>query len=245
MMAQGQKRKRRAASKRVTASPQKILDAFGARVLELLDNDSQNRFTIGLFWNELCRNRYAEKAKNPEIPTPGAWWHETIGARCEVRTAHRLGRIAKRFDVETLKASGEIVLDDLITWAERYHLVLPRDPSQFPIRFTTPDGQKVVKPFSQCSLKEMEWALERPKAPKPSGDDGDDGDKGPTDLQWKWLTAAADAVRGLCFGAQGENDDRGDWVWDVTQIPPEHTRQVLNKLWSTYQQFAKENGELK
>jgi hypothetical protein len=123
---------------------------FEERLLGVLRDEERDHFAIGMMWNQLAEQRWAEADLGQ---SPRRWWKEHVGSYSEPRTAVRLGRIVKHYkDPALLAAEGDARLDDLIAYC-RNRFPLPADPRPFLIDFKDPDGNKFSKPFSDSTRR--------------------------------------------------------------------------------------------
>jgi hypothetical protein len=223
---------------------------FEQRLLDILKQGEQDKHAIGVAWNELCGQRYAQRELHI---TAKAWWKShKPGSYCEVRTAERLGRVAKHYDADTMAAEGDSRLDDLLSYCHLRHVKPPKEPGPTLIEFKTPDGQKIQKPFSQCNFQEMDWAA-HPQHPKKTKRPPPPTQRKPRiqpdDRAWHFLGTAGAALHPLIGNSDWEHgaawEDNGNQSsFSLRRIPFPKVKQALDLLQKAYADFAQQNGDL-
>ena len=236
--------------KRVTAPPAPLsnLAKYERRLKPVLHHFEEDKWALGLMWNELVREKYAEDDAGMQ---PKAWWETHAERYCDVRTAERLGRVCKRWKSDTLDAEGDSRLDLLIDYCDQHGIPIPAVPGQMIIHFTL-NGQSVAKPFSECSTKDMQAATKRAKRPSSGDSDDSSGDgrpEAPTYVQGRWLWFAQTALEDIVEPGEANKgvyyDHDGDkGVFTVAKIPFPKVHAAIDRLSQAYQAFFKENGAL-
>jgi hypothetical protein len=211
---------------------------FERRLDDVLEDEELDHYELGVLWNELSHEHYAEKELGQ---TASAWWKAHAGGFCDVRTAKRRGRVARRFKKEVMAAEGDNRLDLLIAYCHAHQARPPANPRPFPIKFKDAAGNQFTKPFSDCSEQEMEWAVRPPrshpkrKAPPPPPPPRTD--PGPLRNAGFWEEGYRLALQVLLAQiGDAERDGRGpavQWIHDQPFL------QLNGIAWTDIQQVAK------
>lgn len=146
------------ASKRTPKDPPApipTLDQIKATILQLLEQQDQNRYQIGEQYNLIVDNKLAEAQKYPNAP---AWVAKNI-TQVPRSTLIRWGAVARTFTPDVTAKYGASNLATLISLANAMKATLPADPGSFQIGVPQKDGTITQTAFADCSVADLLHAM--------------------------------------------------------------------------------------
>ena len=132
-------------------------------VIALARQGSTAGHQIGTLWNHVVDRRLAEIAGYRSAL-------EYFSKNVKVLSQSTLtvyGTVARNFTEAVCTQYGMGNLRELLRYADVAGTPLPEDPGALPIDVPQEDGKVVAKPFSDCSVEELERATRAKRAPAP------------------------------------------------------------------------------
>ncbi len=138
------------------------LDKECQAILELLAQEEDEHWQIGVHYNRIVDQRLAQAAgfKNAQ-----EFVSQRLGGISQP-TLTLYGTIAKAFPEEVAKKYGSTLLGQLITYEKLSKAQLPKgDPGPITIKVPNKDGSTSNKNFADCSLEQMREAVHQLHSP--------------------------------------------------------------------------------
>jgi hypothetical protein len=136
-----------------------------ALLRELVAQQNLNSYRIGQVYNHVVDNKLAEKEAKKSARE---WFGENIKTLAQ-STLSLYGSVARGFTEAACERYGAYNLNALLAYAKACNFKpSANEPGPTPIAVPQKDGSVVDKPFSECTVEELELAVKSKRA-QPSG----------------------------------------------------------------------------
>ncbi|HEX8439460.1 hypothetical protein [Archangium sp.] len=139
------------------------LDEATSTMNVLVQQGSTAAHQIGTLYNHIVSRKLAELAG---YKTSRAYFNKHVKGLSQA-TLSAYGTVARQFPESVCTQYGMFNLRALISYVEATGGAMGSDPGLLTIDVPQEDGKVVTKPFSDCSVEEVERATRAKKAPPP------------------------------------------------------------------------------
>jgi len=140
------------------------LDQIRDTMIALAKQGSTSAHQIGTLWNYVVDRKLAEIAG---YKSAQEYFSKYVKAFSQ-STLTVYGTVARNFTEAICTQYGMGNLRELLRYAEVTNATLSEDPGSMSIDVPQEDGKTVTKPFSECSVDELERATRAKRAPAPA-----------------------------------------------------------------------------
>jgi len=145
-----------------TLDPSLTLEQVKGRILELCSQGDANSHQIGQLYNHVVDNELAEKSG---YTSARDYFSQNIKVLSQTSLSN-YGTVARHFSAALCTQYGMANLRTLLNYLRAAKLVLGEgDPGPLLIDVPQEEGPSVQKPFSECSVEELERATRARRAP--------------------------------------------------------------------------------